>query len=101
MPGTDIQDLRSFDDVVQLLESHPEWVARLRPLLFTKDLLALPEQIAPLTEQTTALGVAQGRIDTRLAELAEAQHRTEQRLTELAEAQRHTDQQIAALVLTV
>jgi hypothetical protein len=126
MPGTDIQDLRSFDDVVQLLESHPEWLVRLRPLLFTKELLALPEHIAHLTEQVgelagaqrhteqqmvlaqartdalfAELAEAQHRTEQRLTELAEAQHRTEQRLTELAEAQRHTDQQIAALVLTV
>jgi hypothetical protein len=112
MPGTEIQDIKSFDDVVQLLESHPEWLVRLRPLLFTKELLALPEHIAHLNEQVGELAeaqrhteqqmvFAQTRTDARFAELVEAQHRTEQRLTELAEAQRHTDQQIAALVLTV
>ena len=69
MPGTEIQDLRNFDDVVQLLESHPEWLARLRPILFTKELLALPEQISRLAEQTTVLGAAQVRTDARLPAL--------------------------------
>lgn len=40
MSNGEIQDLRSFDDVVRLLEVHPEWVVRLRPILFTKELLA-------------------------------------------------------------
>ena len=82
-----MQDLRSFDEVVQLLESHPEWVARLRPILFTKELLALPEQMTRLTEQIVAL--------------AEAQRHTDQKIAELIDAQRHTDRQVASLALSV
>ena len=70
MPGTEIQDLRNFDDVVQLLELHPEWLVRLRPILFTKDLLALPEQITRLTEQMGALVEAQRRTEQQVASLA-------------------------------
>ena len=87
MSGSEIQGLKSFDDIVQILEVHPERVTRLRPILFTKELLVLPEYMARLTEQTAAL--------------AEAQRRTDQRIGELVEAQRHTDQQMATLVSSV
>src|SRR5262244_2320539 len=101
MAVTAIQDIKDFQDVVRLLEEHPEWRAELRRLLLTDNLLALPEQVAALVE-------AQTRTEARVAELAEAQRRTESqvatlisRVDELAAAQTRTEQQVAALVLAV
>ena len=81
------QNITDFHDVVRLLEEHPEWLAELRRLVLTNDLLALPEQTAQTTRQ--------------IAALAEAQIRGDVRLTELVEAQRHTDEQLATLIRQV
>jgi len=81
------QNITDFHDVVRLLEEHPEWLAELRRLVLTNDLLALPEQTAQTTRQ--------------IAALAEAQIRGDVRLTELVEAQRHTDDQLATLIRQV
>jgi hypothetical protein len=80
-------DITDFHGVVRLLEGHPEWLAELRRLVLTNDLLALPEQIAQTTRQ--------------IAALAEAQIRGDVRLMELVEAQRHTDEQLATLIRQV
>ena len=54
MAATSIQDIRDFHDVVRLLEEHPEWRAELRCLILRDELLALPQQMARLTEQVSA-----------------------------------------------
>jgi hypothetical protein len=82
-----LNNITDFHDVVRLLEGHPEWLAELRRLVLTNDLLALPEQTAQTTRQ--------------IAALAEAQIRGDMRLTELVEAQRHTDEQLATLIRQV
>ncbi|MER3405841.1 MAG: hypothetical protein C4289_12380 [Chloroflexota bacterium] len=97
-----------FQDLIRLLEAHPEWRAELRRLLLTDQILALPEIVRRLAE-------AQERVEAQLAELvqaqrqsAEAQRRTDehlalvdQRLAELAEAQRRTEERLQWLIDTV
>ena len=97
-----------FQDLIRLLEAHPEWRAELRRLLLTDEILALPEIVRRLAE-------AQERVEAQLAELvqaqrqsAEAQRRTDehlalvdQRLAELAEAQRRTEERLQRLEATV
>jgi hypothetical protein len=97
MAGTLTEGITDFHDVVRLLEEHPEWRAELRRLILTDDLLGLPEQVAHLTEQVTALVAAQARTDARVAELAEAQARTDARVAELVAAQARTDARVAEL----
>lgn len=80
MPLT-IDDLQ---DLVRLVETHPEWRATLRRLVLTEELLSLPAQIATLTERVTSLAEAQQRTETRLADLAEAQQRTEAKVNTMA-----------------
>jgi hypothetical protein len=72
-----VQDLQ---DLVRLLEQHPEWKGLLRASLLGDDLLRLP---------------------AAMRELAEAQERTERRVEELAEAQRRTEQTLARLTSEV
>ncbi len=114
-----------FQDLLRLLEQHPEWKSALRAALLGDELLQLPALVRELAEaqrrteeelrrlaeaqshtgervghleQTVAqLVQAQQRTDEQLAALTEAQRRTDQRLAELAEAQRRTDEQLAAL----
>ena len=44
--------VEDFHDLVRLLEERPEWRAELRRLVLTDELLALPEQIAHLRQET-------------------------------------------------
>jgi hypothetical protein len=97
MAGTSIQDIRDFHDVIRLLEEHPEWQADLRRVLLTKELLALPDQVAQLAG-------AQTRTESHLVELVEAQRRTDaqvvqlsERMAELVRAQERTETQLATL----
>ncbi|MCX7840769.1 MAG: hypothetical protein N2559_15145 [Anaerolineae bacterium] len=107
-----------FHDLVELLETHPQWRTQLRRLVLSKDMLALPRIVQELAEaqkrteeQVRELAAAQQRTEQRLdrleavvqelaasvRELAEAQKRTEQRVEELAEAQKRTEQHLARL----
>ena len=88
---------RSFQELVRLLEQHPEWRADLRRLILSDDLLELPTAVRELAD-------AQRRTEEQLAALVEAQRRTEerlatleQRMAELAEAQRRTEERLAEL----
>ena len=101
MPFTvnDVQDL------TRVLALHPEWLAEVRRLVLTAELLALPDIVSELaaaqkqTEQRVAeLGAAQKQTEQRVAELGAAQKQTEQRVAELVTAQRQTEQRVAELV---
>jgi hypothetical protein len=90
-----------FEDLLRLLEQHPEWRARLRRHVLDDELLALPtlvQQIAQslgaLAERVDALDAAQARTEERLdaliaqvTALAAAQARSEERLEVLATSQ--------------
>src|SRR5215467_1312675 len=65
-----------FQDLARILEERPEWRRELRRLLFTDELLALPEQAAELRATT----------ERRFQELAEAQQRTTEQLQVLADS---------------
>lgn len=105
MPGVSIQDITDFHDVIRLLEDHPEWRSELRRVLLTDALLALPDQLARLTEQVAALANGQAQTEKRLAALeegmvalVEAQRHTNERLAALTEAQRHLDMSVQRLI---
>jgi hypothetical protein len=104
MAATSIQEIKDFHDVIRLLEDHPEWRSELRRVLLTDALLALPDQLARLTEQVAALAAGQARtnerlaaLDERLATLVEAQQRTNEQVAALAAGQARTDERLAAL----
>jgi len=100
-----------FQDLLRLLEQHPEWREELRRVLLTEELLSLPQIVRDLGKVIEALVGAQGRVEermTRLEEavtaLAEAQRRAEERLARLeetvaalAEAQRRTEERVTRL----
>jgi hypothetical protein len=103
-------------DLIELLEEQPAWLTDVRRVVFTKDLLTLPDQVAQvqhqvaqgqqattqalqqLTLQVTALADAQRRTDEQLAALVQAQHRTEEQLTALVQAQTRTEGELRQVV---
>jgi hypothetical protein len=72
-----------FQDLVRLLDEHPEWRAQLRRLVLTDELLALPDLMRQLTARVDDLAEAQQRTDEQLRALTESQRGTEYALTEL------------------
>ncbi len=90
-----IQDLQ---DLLRLLDEHPEWREPLRARLLHGELLELPALVRQLAEAQSRTEERLGRVVERLGELAEAQLRTEARLDQLvtrvdqlAEAQLRTE----------
>ena len=67
--------VEDFHDLIQLLETHPEWRSDLRRLVLTDELLALPQQLAML----------QARSEEQFQELLAAQQRTDAQMTTLTE----------------
>lgn len=87
--------VENFRDLIQLLETRPEWRLELRRLMLTDELLALPEQLALLRvrseEQFHTLIEAQERTEAQMTALTE-------RVTALAAAQERTEAQVATLI---
>ncbi len=90
--------VNDLNDLLRILREQPEWLAEVRRVVLTDELLKLPDLVRELVE-------AQRRTDERLAEfqqrierqIAEFQQRTDERFAQLAEAQRRTDDQIAEM----
>lgn len=69
--------IEHFRDLLRLLDERPEWRAELRRVVLTDELLALPEQIARLRQETeqrfqalaTGLEALTARLDTLTARL--------------------------------
>lgn len=80
-----------FHDLVRLVTEHPEWRAELRRLVLTNELLALPEEVARLRQETELgfqrLTAAQAQTDVQVERLLQAQVRTEAQMEKLAQAQ--------------
>ena len=74
-------------DDFQDLEQRPEWRVRLRRLVLSDELLALPEQMSSLRTG----------IDRRFQQIVETQQQTDARMTALAEAQQQTEARLASL----
>ncbi len=117
--------IHDFQDMIRLLEQHPEWLAQLRATVFTQELLQLPktvqglsgahaqteERLQALIEIVKELAIFQKHtseliqtLSQRVDELAAAQKRTEeslqalsQRVDELAAAQQRTEERLDRL----
>jgi hypothetical protein len=66
-----LEKIQDFHDVIRLLEEHPDWQVELRRVLFTKDLLALPEQMVRLTDSLRELVATHTRAEQQLATLTD------------------------------
>ncbi|MFA0742533.1 MAG: hypothetical protein DFNUSKGM_002658 [Candidatus Fervidibacter sacchari] len=97
-----VQDL---DDLLALLEKHPEWKERLRQALLTEDLLRLPQAVRELiaaVERLTAeiqrLHEWQEQANAQMAEMLRWQRQVNDRLAEIAEWQRNVNEQLNQLL---
>ena len=110
--------ISDLNDLLRILREQPEWLAEVRRVLLTDELLKLPDLVRELVEAQRRtderLAEFQQRIERQMAEfqqrierqmaefqqrieqqMAEFQQRTDQRFAELAEAQRRTDERLA------
>ena len=87
MPFT-IQD---FQDLVRLLEEHPEWRDGLRRQVLSAELLALPDLMHQIAETQLHTDQVLASVAVRLDALAEAQIRSEQRLARVEARQEQLD----------
>lgn len=71
-------EIKTFEDIIRLLQERPALREQLRQLLLTQELLALPQQVAQLAE-------AVSRLERQVERLAQAQERAEERLGRLEE----------------
>ncbi len=100
--------LQDLQDLIRLLEQHPEWKSLLRASLLGDELLQLPSVVRELAEAQKRTEQRVEVLAQRVEELAEAQKRTEQRVEvlaqrveELAEAQKRTEQAVEMLAQQV
>ena len=86
--------INNIEDLARILETQPHWVATLRTLLLSEELLALPETVANLTaavqelqEGQARLVEGQARLTDAVQELREGQARLTDAVQELREGQ--------------
>ncbi len=76
--------MRHLEEMIELLEQHPERRIKLRRLLLQDEFLALPAIVRDLAEAQLRTEERVGRLEAVVERLAEAQRRTEERLEQLA-----------------
>ncbi len=82
--------VRDFDDLIRLLDKHPNWLEALRQRLLTKELLQSPKTLQRLSTRV-------GKVEKGLDSLREAIQTLTQSVTALAEAQRRTEERVGRL----
>ena len=86
-----------FQDLVRLLDQHPEWRAELRRLVLTEELLELPAVVRRLAESVERLAESVGHLDERVGHLDERVGRLDERVGGLDERVARLETAIAAL----
>ena len=71
--------INNIEDLVRVLDEHPEWLEAVRTRLLTRELLALPQTVARIEENQTELTRSQAALVSGHAQLAEALARLEAR----------------------
>jgi len=91
----------TWEDLLRVLVERPDWLERVRQVVLTRELLALPEIVQELAE-------LQRQTSLQVQELVEAHRRSEERLTrlegtvqELVEAHRRSEERLTRLEGTV
>ncbi|MBI4492137.1 MAG: hypothetical protein HY690_05030, partial [Chloroflexi bacterium] len=97
-----------FQDLLRILDQHPEWRDELRRRMLSDEVVRLPTLVVQLAEAQTRTEQQLAALTARVDQLAQAQTRTEQQLValtarvdQLAQAQTRTEQQLAALTARV
>ena len=77
--------IETVEDLVRILDEHPQWLNAIRERVLTQELLALPEQFAQLTEQVSQLTKRMDQLAERMDQLAERMDQLIKRMDQLAE----------------
>ena len=85
MPATNAVD--TIEDLIALLDRHPQWLEALRSRILTRELLELPARVSELAERVSALTERLSELAERVSELTERLSALGERLSELAEQQ--------------
>ncbi|MGK7874592.1 MAG: hypothetical protein AB4426_15175 [Xenococcaceae cyanobacterium] len=100
--------ISDFNDLIRLLQEHPEWRIQLRDLLLSEDFLALPRivrelaeaqknteiQLQALIEQTRRNEERLERVERRLDRIDERLDRIDERLDHIDERLDHIDERL-------
>jgi vacuolar-type H+-ATPase subunit I/STV1 len=89
--------IESFDDLMAQLETHPEWLHRLRALVLTDELTALPERVAQLAAAQQGMQQVLEQLIGEVRRLAEGQRQLIERVDALAKAQETTEVRLQGL----
>jgi DNA repair exonuclease SbcCD ATPase subunit len=101
----------TWEELIQLLVERPDWLERVRQVVLTRELLALPETVQELAElqRQTALQVQElvevqrrheerlASVEDRLASVEDRLARLEAAVQELVEAQRRHEERLASV----
>ncbi len=72
-----------FNDLIALLQAHPEWQSQLRNILLSDDFLALPNIVRQLGERMDQLTEQVDRLGERMDQLTEQVDRLRERIDQL------------------
>jgi len=86
--------INDMPDLTRILINHPEWLAEVRRLVLTDELLNLPSLVRELAAIQQRGEQRMDRVEQAIAELTAAQQQTEQRVVELTAAQQQTEQRM-------
>jgi polyhydroxyalkanoate synthesis regulator phasin len=87
-----------FQDLLRLLDAHPDWRDELRQRLLTPELLRLPLLFAGVDQRLAALTEAQMRTEHSLEALVSRVDTLASQIATLAEAQARTERSLEALI---
>ena len=79
----DTERIMSFDDLVELLERHPQYRARLRQSILDEEFQRLPAHVAKLTDQTRTLSEVTTSLAERMDQLTERMDQLTERMDQL------------------
>ena len=85
MPAMNAID--TIEDLIALLDRHPQWLEALRSRILTRELLELPARVSELAERVSALTERVSELAERVSALTERLSALGERLSELAEQQ--------------
>jgi len=97
MDVTMTQEIRTAQDIIELLRREPSFREEVRRYVLSEELLALPVRFASLEERMERMESRMDRLEEALVRLADAQARTEARVEELAQAQARTEARVEEL----
>ncbi len=92
------EEIITFDDLVRLLERHPEHRERLRQQILDNEFRRLPAQVITLTERVDTLAEQMQALTERVEALAEQMQALTVQMREVVRRLDHHDVQLARLI---